>query len=99
MNQSHFTISFIYEIIPESLQAHLCAEIEMIANDACLVRNIRRANTGESSLLPVLKLVNVDGMWVHSNGGKKSNIGRAIGEAIDQHLKQLSKSRDQMKDR
>ena len=91
MDQLFFTISFIYEIIPESLQVQLSAEIEMTTDDTCLARNIRRINTNESSLLPVLKLKNMDGKWVHSDSGKESNISRVIGEAIDRHLQQLPK--------
>ena len=98
MDQVFFTIAFIYEIIPESLQIHLCAEIEMITTNTCFVRNIRRINTNESSLLPVLKLKNIEGKWVHSDSSKESNISKAVGEGIDLHLKKLSKSPDEMKD-
>ena len=98
MDQSHFTISFIYEIIPKSLQVHLTAEIEMIANDTCFVRNIRRVNTSESSLLPLLKLVKKNARWVHSNDDKESNISVLIGEAVDRHFKHLSRTQDEMKD-
>lgn len=83
--------------MPESLQVHLCAEIEMVDRDACIVRNIRRVNTNESPLLPTLNLTIRDGKWVHSEEGKESNISRAIGEGINKYLKQLSKSRDEMK--
>lgn len=98
MEQLSFTIAFTYEIIPESLQVHLCAEIEMITPDSCFVRNIRRINTKESSLLPVLKLKKMDDKWVHNDSSKESNISKAAGEGIDRHLKQLSKSPDEMKD-
>jgi len=98
MDQLFFTISFVYEIVPESMQVHLTAEIEMITHDTCFVRNIRRLNSTESSLLPVLKLKNMDGKWVHSDISKESNIGRTIGECIDRHLQQLSKRPDEMKD-
>ncbi|HEY6902567.1 MAG TPA: hypothetical protein VI233_18040 [Puia sp.] len=86
MDQSRFTISFIYEIIPESLHVRLCAEIEMITNESCLVRNIRRTDTNESPLLPELKLTKKEGRWIHDEGNKESNISKAIGEAINQHL-------------
>jgi len=91
MDQLFFTISFIYEIIPESLQVHLSAEIEMTTIDTCSVRNIRRIDTNESPLLPILKLKNIDGKWIHSDSGKESNISKAVGAAIDRHLKQLPK--------
>jgi len=98
MDQLLFTISFVYEILPESLQIHLSAEIEMITDDTCFVRNIRRMNSNESSLLPVLKLKKIDGRWVHSDISKESDIGKTIGEGIDRYLRQLSKSSDEMKD-
>ena len=98
MDQLFFTISFVYEILPESLQVHLSAEIEMLTNDTCIVRNIRRIDSNESSLLPVLKLKNIDGRWSHSDINKESSISRKIGEGIDEYLKRLSKRPDEMKD-
>lgn len=70
----------------------------MIASDICFVHDIRRINLNESSLLPVLKLKNINGKWVHTDSGKESNISKSVGEAIDSYLKEYSKSRDQIKD-
>ena len=91
MDQSHFTISFKYELIPASLHVPLNADIELIDRGTCLVRNIRRPNTDESPLLPVLKLMKTGDCWVHSDSEKESNISRAAGEAIDLYLMQLPK--------
>ncbi len=88
MDKLFFTISFIYEIIPKSLQVDLTAEIEMSTRHACLVRSIRRINSTESSLLPPLNLTNVEGKWLHTDTGKDSKIATAIGESIDLYLKQ-----------
>lgn len=98
MDQSHFTISFKYELIPASLHVPLNADIEMIDTCTCLVRNIRRINTDESPLLPVLKLVKTGDAWVHMDSEKESNISKAAGEAIDLYIKQLPKIRDELKD-
>lgn len=99
MEQSFFTIAFKYELIPASLHVHLCADIEMIDSDACVVRNIRRDQTEESPLLPELKLKRSGDIWVHMDSEKESNISRIIGEAVDLHLKQTHKKRDELKNR
>jgi hypothetical protein len=93
-----FTISFTYHVKPHFLQVDLCAEIEMIDNVTCMVHNIRRVNINESSLLPILTLRNAKGFWIHSDTGKESNISKTIGEAIDSYLKDIQKSRNEMKD-
>ena len=74
------------------MQVDLCAAIEMIDKDNCIVRNIRRNDIDESPLLPTISFRKTGGKWVHSTTGKESDIGTAIGEAIDKHLKELSKS-------
>ena len=98
MDQLFFTISFVYEILPGSLQVDLCADIEMTGTDTCIVRNIQRINVNESPLLPVIKLINRGGRLIHSEGTKDSNISRVVGESIDKYMGQLSKSPDKMKD-
>lgn len=86
MDSLVFTISFTYEILPDTLQVDLSAGIEMIGYDRCVVRDIRRINSNESPLLPQMKLEKRDGRWVHVDNGKESNISRTIGEAIVRHL-------------
>lgn len=98
MDQLFFTIYFTYEVQPKTMQVDLCADIEMIDNTTFLVRNIRRIDLEESSLLPVLTLVHTGGCWLHSNTHKESNISKAIGAAITKHLRQSHKSHDELKD-
>jgi hypothetical protein len=97
MEQSFFTISFLYDIIPGTLQVHLSAEIEMTAQNTCIVRNIRRFHTDESPLLPELKLINIGGKWVHTEGGKETNISKEVGAAIDLHQSNGLQARTQKK--
>jgi len=98
MEQLFFTISFLYDLVPESLQVRLTAEIEMINENTCIVRDIRRIHMEESPLLPELKLINNYGKWVHSEGSRESNISKAVGEAIDMHRSETMKYRNQKKD-
>lgn len=93
-----FTISFTYQVKPQSLQVDLCAEVEMIDNSTCLVHGVRRIDVSETSLLPMLKLKKVGGVWIHSDTEKESNISNKIGEAIDVHLKDMQKSRNELRD-
>ena len=97
MDQLVFTISFVYEIVPESLQVDLSAEIEMTTYDSCVVRDLRRVNSSETPLLPTMKLEKSDGRWVHSDRGKESNISRTIGEAISRYLSEVERSTDENK--
>jgi len=99
MDQPFFTISFEYEIVSGSLSVSLSAEIEMTGIDSCYVRNIRRLNSNESPLLPVLQLKKLAGTWVHADGDKESNISKTIGHAIEVYLKDSTKSRSEVKDR
>ena len=99
MDHLFFTISFTYDIKETSIQVDLCATIEMIDNNACIVRDIRRIDTKEPPLLPVLKLNKTEGDWVLADTGKESVIGSTIGEAIDRHLTGLSKSRNELKNK
>jgi hypothetical protein len=97
MAQLVFTISFVYEILPDSLQVDLSAEVEMIGYDCCLVREIRRINSNESPLLPEMKLEKNNGRWIHSAGGSESNISRTVGEAISRHLSRMERRADENK--
>jgi hypothetical protein len=92
MDQLVFTISFVYEILPGTLQVDLNAGIEMVGYDCCLVRNIRRVHSNESPLLPEMRLEKNNGRWVHSDSGKESNISRTIGEAIIRHMSEVERS-------
>ncbi|HEY4060628.1 MAG TPA: hypothetical protein VGM30_01945 [Puia sp.] len=80
------------------MQVDLCADIQMIDDKTFLVRNIRRVNMEESSLLPVLTLIYAEDCWLHSNTGKQSNISKTLGAAITKHLSQRYKSSDELKD-
>jgi hypothetical protein len=95
MAQLVFTILFVYEMLPGTLQVDLSAEIEMISYECCLVRDIRRVHSNESPLLPELRLEKRNGRWVHSDSGKESNISRTIGEAIARHLSELERNADE----
>ena len=89
MRQPIFKIFFAYELIPDSVQINLSADIEMVTGDLCLVHNVQRVNTNESSLLPLLELKRNNGTWVHADSGRESDISKAIGEGIVRHLDPL----------
>jgi len=97
MAQLVFTILFVYEILPGTLQVDLSAGIEMISYDCCQVRDIRRVHSNESPLLPEMRLEKRNGRWVHTDSGKESNISRTIGEAIARHLSEMERNADENK--
>ena len=86
MDKLVFQILFEYEVIPNSIQVELCAEIEMVVRYRVIVKSIKRPGSAESSLLPELHLTKVEGKWRHSDNSKESNISRVIGESIDSYL-------------
>jgi hypothetical protein len=90
MNKLIFKISFVYEIIPNSVLVDLSAEIEMIAGHIAIVRTIKRINSSESSLLPEFNLIKTDDKWTHADTGKESNIGTVIGKTIDRYLTDMA---------
>ena|ERR1700753_329601 len=97
MDHLYFTIHFTYDIPQTLMQVDLCASIEMIDESTCVVRTIRRVDTEESSLLPVLTVIKADSGWRIKDSEKDSVIITAIGEAIDRHLKEVSKTPDRLK--
>lgn len=97
MDHLFFTIYFTYDIKPTTMQVDLSAAIEMTDATHCIVREIRRRDTDESPLLPELKLKKAGGAWILAKTGKESNISTTIGDAIEKHLKERSKIRNEMK--
>lgn len=66
----------------------LQAEVAMTTNHSCIVSSIRRINSTESPLLPVLQLEKEADKWSHADTGKQSRICTAIGLAIERYLEQ-----------
>ena len=49
-----------------------------------LVKDIRAAHKEAGSLLPPVKLKKVNGVWVHSDSLKPTNLSVSIGKALDE---------------
>jgi hypothetical protein len=66
----------------ESVEVELKGAIEH-SDGVYLIRDIRPAHKDSGSLLPPVKLKKVEGVWVHSDSLKSSNLSTAIGKALD----------------
>ena len=98
MVPSLFSIEFEYELIPDTLEVWLIADIEMVSEHSCIVKSIRRIEKAESSLLPILHLSCTNGRWTHTDTGNDSRICTSIGQSIDRYIDQYrQKDAGQMK--
>ena len=67
----------------ESVEVQLKGTIEHL-DGFCLIKDIRPAHKDTGSLLPPVKLMKVEGAWVHSDSLKPSNLSMAIGKVLDE---------------
>jgi hypothetical protein len=87
-NHDRNIIYFSFRLM-ESVEVALKGTIEQ-SEGIHLIRDIRPAHKDTGSLLPPVKLKKVEGVWVHSDSMKPSNLSAAIGKALDGRDKQGS---------
>jgi hypothetical protein len=75
-------IQFSFRLM-ESVEVQLKGTIEH-SDGEYLIKDIRPAHKDNGSLLPPVKLKKVEGVWVHSDSLKSSNLSTAIGKALDE---------------
>ena len=74
-------IHFSFRLM-ESVEVQLKGTIEK-SDGVYFIKDIRPAHKEVGSLLPPVKLKKVEGVWVHSDSLKPSNLSMAIGKALD----------------
>ena|GEM_PF-1350942 len=74
-------IHFSFRLM-ESVEVQLKGTIVHL-DGFCLIKDIRPAHKDTGSLLPPVKLRKVEGVWVHLDSLKSSNLSMAIGKALD----------------
>ena len=84
MRPSCITIVFWYELQTDSISIDLIADVESVKDGGYLVKNIRKRLEVVESLIPAFVLQKLNGIWVHKDSGKETNLSDAVGKAIDQ---------------
>jgi hypothetical protein len=74
-------IHFSFRLM-ESVEVRLKGNMEHL-DGIYSIRDIRAAHKEAGSLLPPVRLKKVEGVWVHSDSLKPSNLSVAIGKALD----------------
>lgn len=92
MDGQAFTITFIYQIIADSLSICLTAEILKISPNKYSVTNVRQSDSYSGSLIPAFILLNIQECWVHEHGKKETTLSVSIGNSISQFLEQNKSS-------
>lgn len=81
-NQERNIIYFSFRLM-ESVEVALKGTIEH-SDGIYLIREIRPAHKDTGSLLPPVTLKRLEGVWVHSDSLKPSNLSMAIGRALEE---------------
>ena len=84
MQVDSYTIAFNFLADDGRLKVDLLADVELHHSQPYyIIRNFKTIGRGTSSGLPEIRLKRVKGLWVHTDSGKVSDLGNAIGQAID----------------
>ena len=84
MHVASYNIAFDFLADDGRLKVHLLADVELHHSQPYyIVRNFKTIGRNISNALPEVRLRRSGGLWVHTDSGKVSDLGTAIGQAID----------------
>ena len=84
MQVASYNIAFDFLSDNGRLKVHLLADVELHHSQPYyIVRNFKTIGREVSSGLPEVRLRRINGLWVHTDSGKVSDLSTAIGQAID----------------
>lgn len=84
MQVDSYTIAFNFLADDGRLKVHLLADVELHHSQPYyIIRNFKTTGRAISSGLPEIRLKRSGGRWVHTDSGKVSDLGTAIGQAIE----------------
>lgn len=84
MTAEKFTISFQFAADGGRLIVPLEADVEQHRSKTYyVIRNFRPRGSTGPSVLPELRIRKMSGRWVHVDSEKETDLGEAIGAAID----------------
>jgi hypothetical protein len=86
MANPSYVISFKCRLDNTNLVILLTAEVELHHSRIYyVVKNFRTANPSTRPVLPNIEIRKVNGIWVHRDSEKETDLSIAAGNAIDQH--------------
>jgi len=83
MTTHSYTIAFDYILGDSRFKISLSADVEVPHSELYYVVRNFRSGQGHPSLLPDLELKKVNGLWVHRDSEKETDLSIAVGKAID----------------
>jgi hypothetical protein len=79
------TIAFDYCIPGQAIPIALTADVQLHHSESFyVVNNFRLKGKTGASVLPEIQLKKLGNRWVHKDSGIESELGTAVGKAIDQ---------------
>ncbi len=90
MTLSTYTIVFTFKMAGGAIELLLTAQVEKHPSEPFyLVKHFRTHYIQQDSVLPDVKIKKIDGVWVHCDSEKESELSAAIGPVIDEHEKAI----------
>jgi hypothetical protein len=84
MSIANYSISFSFAVDAAKYRLMLEAEVEEHHSKTYfIISNFRIPGLGDRAVLPQITLEKFKGNWVHRDSGKSSELGTAVGAAID----------------
>jgi hypothetical protein len=88
MIKQKFAITFNYRLENSSANLPLVADVEQHHSEAWyLITGLKVANRPGGAVLPDIKIRKLNGIWVHRDSEKETNLSVIAGDAIDQYEK------------
>ncbi|HUB62300.1 MAG TPA: hypothetical protein VL978_16405 [Puia sp.] len=85
MSNANYSISFSFAVDAAKMRLTLEAEVEEHHSKTYyVVSNFRIPGHGDRIVLPPITIQKEDGVWVHKDSGKPTDLSAAAGRAIDE---------------
>ena len=84
MITSTYSIAFNLRVGDSHLVVPLTADVEIHHSDTYyVIKNIKAGSHRREPVLPDLKIKKVNGLWVHIDSERESQLSRQVGNSID----------------
>ena len=85
MSIANYSISFSFAVDAANIRLRLEAEVqEHHSKTYYVVSNFRIPGHGDRTVLPPITIRKENGVWVHKDSGKPTDLSAAAGHAIDE---------------
>jgi hypothetical protein len=87
MNNVNYPIWFSFAVDAVKIRLTLEAEVqEHHSNTYYIVSNFQIPGHRGNAVLPPITIERTNGLWVHRDSGKATNLSTAVGEAIEARI-------------